>query len=280
MGESFVKHKLWMIVLGLGLAGCSGEPKGTADGSADKGSTDPKGTKQPEPVADAEPPENKANAKDWEPAAGTASISGTVKFSGTPPKRRPIDISGKKECSELHKEPVLSENVIVAADGSLKNAFVYVKRGLGAWKFAAPTAPALVDQKGCLFGPHIQGVMVNQPIKITNNDPFAHNVHSFANFNSTFNFSQNQGAEDIKTFTKTEMMVKIKCDVHGWMETYICVLDHPYFVVTGDDGKFELQNLPPGDYTIECRHEVFGTKKVQVKVGDKEAGKAEFTFSR
>jgi hypothetical protein len=80
------------------------------------------------------------------------------------------------------------------------------------------------------------------------------------------------------TFTKKEVMVPFKCDVHGWMNAYVGVLDHPYFATTGGDGAFALNKLPPGTYTIEAWHEKFGTQTQSVTVGPKESKEITFTF--
>ena len=73
-------------------------------------------------------------------------------------------------------------------------------------------------------------------------------------------------------------MVKVKCDVHGWMSSYLGVVPHPFFAVTGDDGSFELKGLPPGEYTVEAWHEVYGTKTAEVTVADRDAQEITFTF--
>ena len=100
---------------------------------------------------------------------------------------------------------------------------------------------------------------VGQPIEIINSDPTLHNIHAMPKANSEFNTGQPmQGMKTKHTFTAKEVMVPFKCDVHGWMNAYVGVLDHPYFAVTGEDGKFALKGLPPGTYTIEAWHEKLG----------------------
>jgi hypothetical protein len=79
-------------------------------------------------------------------------------------------------------------------------------------------------------------------------------------------------------FTAKEVMVPFKCDVHGWMNAYVGVLEHPYFQVTSKDGKFTLKGLPPGTYTIEAWHEKLGTQEVKVTLGAKETKDANFSF--
>jgi hypothetical protein len=80
------------------------------------------------------------------------------------------------------------------------------------------------------------------------------------------------------TFTAKEVMVPFKCDVHGWMNAYVGVLDHPYFATTDKDGKFELKTLPPGTYTIEAWHEKFGTQQQKVTLGPKDSKEITFSF--
>ncbi len=80
------------------------------------------------------------------------------------------------------------------------------------------------------------------------------------------------------SFKYPEVMVTLKCDLHGWMNAYIGVLAHPFFAVTGDDGSFALSNLPPGEYTSEAWHEVYGTRKTRVTLGDKESEELELSF--
>jgi uncharacterized protein (DUF2141 family) len=84
--------------------------------------------------------------------------------------------------------------------------------------------------------------------------------------------------ESRKQFTQQEVMIPVTCEVHGWMQAYIGVIDHPYFAVTGDDGSFTLQGLPPGTYTLEAWHEKLGTKTMQVTVAAQESKQADFSF--
>ena len=82
-----------------------------------------------------------------------------------------------------------------------------------------------------------------------------------------------------RTFTSPEVMVPFKCDVHGWMNAYVGVLDHPYFAVSDGSGTFEISTLPPGDYVIEAWHEELGTQTQNVTVGEQETVEISFTFS-
>ena len=84
--------------------------------------------------------------------------------------------------------------------------------------------------------------------------------------------------KNVHTFTTKEVMVPFKCDVHGWMNAWVGVLDHPFFAVTGADGSFALKGLPPGTYTIEAWHEKLGTQTQMVTIGEKETKDVAMTF--
>ena len=120
---------------------------------------------------------------------------------------------------------------------------------------------------------------VGQPLEIVNSDPTLHNIHALPKANAEFNNGQPiQGMKMTHTFTAKEVMVPFKCDVHGWMNAYVGVLDHPYFATTDKDGKFELKTLPPGTYTIEAWHERLGAMEQKVTLGPKDSKEVNFTF--
>jgi hypothetical protein len=136
-----------------------------------------------------------------------------------------------------------------------------------------------IDQMSCRYHPHVFGIRVGQPLEIVNSDPTLHNIHALPKGNQEFNTGQPiQGMVTKHTFTAKEVMVPFKCDVHGWMNAYVGVLDHPYFATTDKDGKFELKSLPPGTYTIEAWHEKLGTATQSVTLGPKDSKEVNFTF--
>jgi hypothetical protein len=97
--------------------------------------------------------------------------------------------------------------------------------------------------------------------------------------NQEFNFGQPlSGMKSTVTFTAPEVLVPFKCDVHSWMNAFIGVVNHPYFAVTADGGKFELRDVPPGTYTIEAVHEKLGRQTQTVTVGPKDSKQVSFTF--
>jgi len=209
--------------------------------------------------------------------ATAGAVAGKVIFMGTPPPAETISMSSDPRCMNAGAK---TEAVIVSGDGSLQNVFVYVKDGLGSLKFPVPPTPLVLDQKGCQYRPHVFGVQVGQPIEILNSDATLHNIHAWPQANAEFNKGQAlQGMKDTHVFTTQEIMVPFRCDVHKWMNSFVGVVAHPFFAVTGADGSFELKGLPPGTYTIEAWHEKFGTKTASVTIGAKESKDVPFTFS-
>ena len=216
-------------------------------------------------------------------AADTAAITGKVTFDGTPPKQKTMKTDADPLCQAMHADsPLKSEEVIVNENGTLLNVFVYVKSGLPAGKtYEKPSTPVVIDQKGCQYHPHVFGMQAGQMLVIKNSDDTLHNIHALPNNNDEFNKGQPSGSADMKkTFTKPEVMVKFKCDVHPWMSAYVGVLDNPFYSVTGTDGTFSLKNLPAGEYEIVAWHEKYGEQTAKVKVGDGEAKMQDFKFAK
>ena len=202
-----------------------------------------------------------------QPLSHAATITGKVTFDGQAPVPAQIKMEADPNCLAIHPQGVNDDNVIVNANGTLKDAFVYVKEGLAGKTFEAPKTPVVFDQKGCQYSPKVFGIQVNQPLEIVNDDSTLHNVHALPNNSQQFNLGMPiQGMKLKKTFTKPEVMVKIKCEVHPWMSAYAGVLDHPFFAVSGDDGSFSIKNLPPGQYVIESWHQKYGSQTQNVTV--------------
>jgi len=211
-------------------------------------------------------------------AATAGNIEGVVSFDGVAPANAPIKMNADPVCVKENATPQMQETWEVA-DGKLANVFVYVKDGLGNYSYDPPAGPVEIDQKGCRYHPHVFGIRVGQELDIVNSDPTLHNIHALPTGNAEFNTGQPiQGMKTMHMFTAKEVMVPFKCDVHGWMNAFVGVLDHPYFQVTGADGKFSLKGLPPGTYTIEAWHEKGGTQTAQVTIGASETKQADFTF--
>ncbi len=216
--------------------------------------------------------------------AGTASVTGSVKFEGKKPRVRAIDMSGADaKCAEANGGKRLKpDTVIINKNGTLRNAFVWVKSGLEGKTFPMPEGDAMLDQKGCRYTPHVQGMRKGQSLAIKTSDPTAHNVHGYAKVNRSFNRSQPAGAGDVSIRMRRDESsppMKIKCDIHPWMNAYVAVVDHPYYAVTGEDGSFTLADLPAGTYIVEVWHEKYGVMEETITIGDGEAKSLEFAYA-
>lgn len=189
------------------------------------------------------------------------TVSGTVKFDGIPPPVKVVKaLNADPACAAMHAQPLPMENLVVDADGGVRWAFVWVKSGLEGKTFAPPQEGIFVDQKGCMYSPHVVAVQVGQPVLFRNNDPLLHNVHGLPFMNKPWNFGQIQGVITPFKPTAVEVPVAVRCDVHPWMSCFICVVDTPYFCVTDPKGKFEIPKLPAGKYVLGVWHEGLKTK--------------------
>src|SRR3989454_10462575 len=152
------------------------------------------------------------------PAQGGAKVTGKIKFVGTKPAMPKIDMTEEPKCKAKYQGVPTDETVVVNANGTLANVFVYVKSGLPAsYQAPAPAGPVTLDQDGCRYHPHVLGIQVGQTLAIKNSDGILHNIKAKAKANRPFNISQPAVMTSTKTFDKPEVMVALECNVHGWM---------------------------------------------------------------
>ena len=210
-------------------------------------------------------------------AATAGNIAGSIVFEGDAPGMAVIDMGSESVCADKHASSPMVQEVVVNSNGTLANVFVYVKEGLESLQFPTPGA-VLLDQNGCVYVPHVLGVMAGQDITIKNSDGLLHNINASPTEQRGFNTSQPVAMETTRSFGTPEVMVPLRCDVHGWMTAYIGVLDHPYHSVSNGSGAFDLSTLPPGDYVIEAWHERYGTQTQNVTVTTGETAEVTFTF--
>lgn len=206
-------------------------------------------------------------------AGGT--ITGKVNYKGAPVK--PVENKMTPECKkENGGKSVANDAVVINPNNTVQWAMVSLKDAKAP---AGDTgAPVVFDQRGCMYAPHVFGIRVNQPLKIVNSDPFLHNVNGMPKNSSKFNNGMpTKGSTIEKKFTKAETGVRIKCDVHPWMNAYANVFDHPYYAVTDNTGAFKIANVPAGEYTVEMWHEKLGTKTEKVKVTEGGTATVDFT---
>ena len=213
------------------------------------------------------------------PSGPVGTLKGIVQFAGTLPKREKLQLP--LVCAGDAKGDVFANDILVN-DGKVQNALVRITKGLEGKKFTdIPAQTVVLDQKNCQYQPRVIAVRVGQKVEFLNSDATFHNVRSITNNNENFNVAMpSQNDQVVKTFDHAEIFVQTKCSVHPWMSASIAVVDHPYFSVTNAAGEFTIENLPPGQYTLEAWHEVFGTLTQKITVKENETLPLEFTFKK
>ena len=212
------------------------------------------------------------------PTGNEANIVGTITLKGTPPRLRVIDMTADPPCQDLNRNP--KPDWVITNQGRLANAFIYVKGDtLNADQFQLPDSEVIMNQRACYFEPHVFGLRVGQSLRIINGDPTQHNVHPTPKLNQEWNQTQPASAPPIvKTFSRAEVMIPIKCNQHPWMKAYVGVMNHPYFAVSDRSGNFEIRGLPAGTYKLAVWHELFGEQEIDITVIPGESRNADFTF--
>jgi len=225
-------------------------------------------------------PSVKAGGPPTSPSSATAgaTLKGVVKFEGRAPKPSPVNMSADPSCAKQHPTPVLSQDVVTDANGGLQNAIVFIADGLNKQTYEPPSEPVVLDQKGCMYQPHVLAMQASQRMEVVNDDPTSHNVHPVPTNNREWNKAEPPGSKAEETFPREEIAIPVKCNIHPWMRGYVAVFKHPYFAVTGKDGGFDLGNLPPGTYTIKAWHEKLGTSTQKITVGANETKAIDFVF--
>ena len=207
------------------------------------------------------------------------SITGTITFEGKAPKMRPLKLDADPICVVNNEIAPKKEWLILDENKGVKNVLVFVTEGLNI-DYLPPEEPVVIDLKGCIYSPHVLGIMAGQQLDILNNDGTLHNIHALPKVNKEFNKAQPRSKKKLSVkFEKPEAPFKVKCDVHPWMGAYIGVFDHPCFAVSGDDGTYIISDLKPGEYVIEAWHEKLGSQTANVTVSDS-AAHQDFTFKK
>ena len=193
-----------------------------------------------------------------ERAGGT--VSGTVRLTKAAPKKETRKVTKDNGTCGSEKE---DETYVVGAGGGLGNVVVFLEGAKGG---SAP-ATAELDQQKCRYVPHVLGVAKGTTVNVKNSDPILHNTHSYLGGNTIFNMAMPvQGMKIPRKLDKVGA-VKLGCDAgHTWMSGWIYVADSAFITVTDKNGKFSLEGVPPGEYTLKAWHEAEGEKTAKVTV--------------
>lgn len=216
------------------------------------------------------------------PLAHAADIAGTVTLKGAPPKEKDITpLMEDPTCGKLHTKMPTTRFYVVGDKGGLADVVISLQ-GASGKSTGASAPPVVLDQKGCEYIPSILAVQTDQKLLVKNSDPVLHNVHAVPaadSGNRERNDAQLANGPDLTfSFSKPEMFLKFKCDVHLWMFAWVSVFDHPYFAVSGKDGSFKIANVPPGKYKLQAAHRKAGTVTQDIEVKDGEPTRVDFTL--
>lgn len=205
----------------------------------------------------------------YDKTKGTATLKGVVRYLGVMPKQGTHVMGSEPTCAS--HGAVVVEKIEVNADNTLPHAFVYVGSGPSLGMSGYPAAGVQVDQKGCTYIPHVFGVVTGQSVTFKNADSVSHNVHVKGKKQEK-NISQSAGQSDVYKPQK-EMAVKVSCDVHSWMSSYMFVMDHPFGAASAQKtGAYEIAGLYPGKHKIKLWHENWAKdKQLEVEI-DLKAG--------
>jgi plastocyanin len=210
------------------------------------------------------------------PPAASGTIEGKVTYTGTPPKMQPIDMAKQPECAKMYNPPLRMQNVVTGPGDSLQYVVVYISAG--AASSPTPTKPARVDQKGCMYIPHVVVMQAGQPLEIYTDDPFAHNIHPVPKANPEWNKSQPPGAPPIITKWDKPEFIEVKCNIHPWMHGYHAVLNTSHYAITDENGAYTLNGLPPGKYTVIAWQEQYSWQSQEVTIKGNETETVNFVF--
>ena len=278
---------LGLAILAGWLPACGGEPErsspasndtdrpvaDTTDGSqATRAST---GRRSGSSTPDAE----SLGREDYD-SADLGALYGEIRFTGEAPERFPLGASQKSECTHHPEVDHMSDTAIVN-DGKVQYVYVYIRSGFSETVIPPPAdEPVILDQRGCVYVPHVQALQAGQQLQVRNSDPTNHNVNYKApRNNKSGNRNMGQGQDPLEIdFEREETKVRFKCDIHPWMESWVHVCEHPWFAVTDEAGTFRIPDVPPGDYVIEAIHEVFGKLRGKVTVAAGQATGFALTF--
>lgn len=177
-------------------------------------------------------------------------ITGRVALDGKPPKLSDFEIVANKDiCGSASKNNRLE----LGPDGAIAYAVVYLEGVTEGKPMPAIAEGALtIDQRGCQYTPHLVAAPIGSTVAFTNSDDIAHNVRVEDSADAVLmNKAQpSRGARDVMKVEKRGPL-SVGCDYHPWMNAYVFGVDNPYYAVTSSDGRFTIDGIPPGKYTVK-----------------------------
>lgn len=213
-----------------------------------------------------------------------AEISGRVRLDGKPPAEKIVDLTDYPDVAKGYPHLVgklSTRHYVVGEDGGLANVFVYIKEGLSGHAFPPTTNVVVLNQTNGVFDPYVLGIRTQQTLIVRNSEPYLDNPQCESTNNKPFNFAQPiTGMTSRHMFDRPEVLIRVKCGIHPWEFAFIGVVEHPFFAVTGKDGRYALPaGLPPGKYVIEAVHPKAGRLTREVTVAADKAQTVDFTFT-
>jgi plastocyanin len=184
------------------------------------------------------------------------TLTGVVRFAGTPPKLAPLAVNKNREvCGE--QKP--SEALVVGAEGGVRGSVVLIE---GVAKGKKPTGEVVLDNHRCLFVSHVTALAAGDKARVKNSDTILHNTHGFMGKPTVFNLAlpnKDQMIDITRRLTKPGV-IRVVCDAHPHMFAWMVVHDSPYVAITDERGAFKIDGIPPGTYKVTMWHEGFRPK--------------------
>lgn len=190
------------------------------------------------------------------------SIKGEIKYSGKiPPSVAHKTGKFAKVCG-----PEIQEESLIIENQKVKNVVIWLE-GKQARKLKSKPGTYTIDQKKCAYSPHVLAMPQGSELQILTSDPINHNIHTYSFDNDPINimFLPNQ---DYTQEMEEPEVIKVTCDLHNWMVAYIVVTPHSYFAITQSNGAYEINDVPPGKYTLKVWHESLGEDSRKINVGE------------
>ena len=197
--------------------------------------------------------------------AASGQLRGTVTFDGArPPDSTITPTSHQDVCGER----LMDERVALAGD-RLAGAVVWLADARTGKRVPLARRFELVNAR-CRLEPRVQAALVGGTLNVRNDDPAPHRNRFIRQRTgrTIANVSQTDAGQVVpvdRAFTEAGV-IEVRCDDHPWTRAWIAVFDHPYYAVTGADGRFAMDSVPAGEYRLVAWHPRLGRVEKDVKV--------------